>query len=173
MHPRCCRQATSWVYYTTSCKHSLVLLKMGEIIARNMLSWLKLLINRYCCIYLVVYITCENEYSRFITGCEFISSALTFLVLFRSVNVGNGWCQRSQTSRVGSISSSQYTQSLKINENSAPWHSGIKSICTMSISLCKVQLCNMTSIQLYVHPMLVTSVAGFTAPSTKGEESCS
>jgi len=30
--------------------HSLVLLKMGEIIARNMLSWLVLLINRYCCI---------------------------------------------------------------------------------------------------------------------------
>jgi len=30
--------ATSWVYYTTSCKHSLVFLKMDEIIARNMLS---------------------------------------------------------------------------------------------------------------------------------------
>jgi len=29
--------------------HSLVLLKMGKIIARNMLSWLKLLISRYCC----------------------------------------------------------------------------------------------------------------------------
>jgi len=27
-----------------------VLLRMGEIIARNMLSWLELLINRYCCI---------------------------------------------------------------------------------------------------------------------------
>ena len=27
---------------TTSCKHSLVLLRMGEIIVRNMLSWLKL-----------------------------------------------------------------------------------------------------------------------------------
>ena len=32
------RLVTSWVHYTTSCKHSLVLLKMGEIIARNMLS---------------------------------------------------------------------------------------------------------------------------------------
>jgi len=30
--------------------HSLVLLKMGEIIARNTLSWLELLINRYCCV---------------------------------------------------------------------------------------------------------------------------
>jgi len=30
--------------------HSLVLLKTGKIIARNMLSCLELLINRYCCI---------------------------------------------------------------------------------------------------------------------------
>jgi len=36
------------------CKQSLVLLRMGEIIARNMLSWLKLLINCYCWIWLVV-----------------------------------------------------------------------------------------------------------------------
>jgi len=38
------------VHYTTSCKHCLVLLRMGEIIARNMFSLLELLINRYCCI---------------------------------------------------------------------------------------------------------------------------
>jgi len=30
--------------------HSLVLLKMGKIIVPNMLSWLELLISRYCCI---------------------------------------------------------------------------------------------------------------------------
>jgi len=30
--------------------HSLVILKMGKIICRNMLSWLELLISRYCCI---------------------------------------------------------------------------------------------------------------------------
>ena len=30
--------------------HSLVFLKMGKIISRNMLSWLELLISRYCCI---------------------------------------------------------------------------------------------------------------------------
>ena len=36
--------------------HSLVLLKMCKIVSRNMLSWLELLINRYCCICLVVYI---------------------------------------------------------------------------------------------------------------------
>jgi len=44
-HRRCCQQAASSVLYTTSCKHSLVLLRMGEIIARIMLSWLKLLIK--------------------------------------------------------------------------------------------------------------------------------
>jgi len=32
------------VHYTTSCKHSLALPRMGEIIARNRLSCLKLLI---------------------------------------------------------------------------------------------------------------------------------
>ena len=41
----CHQQATSSVLYTTSCKHSLVLLRMRDIIARNMLSWLKLLIK--------------------------------------------------------------------------------------------------------------------------------
>jgi hypothetical protein len=51
----CHQQAAPSVRYTTSCKQSLVLLTMGEIIARNILSWLKLLINCYCCIYLVVY----------------------------------------------------------------------------------------------------------------------
>jgi len=40
------RPATSLVHYTTSCKHSLVLLRMCEIIIRNMLSWLELLIIR-------------------------------------------------------------------------------------------------------------------------------
>jgi len=36
--------------------HSLVLLRMDKIISRNMLSWLELLISRYCCINLVAYI---------------------------------------------------------------------------------------------------------------------
>ena len=40
------QQAASSVLYTTSCKHSLVLLMMGEIIPRNMLSWLKVLIKK-------------------------------------------------------------------------------------------------------------------------------
>ena len=45
MHRRCCLWAAPSVHYIRSCKHSLVLLRMGEIIARNMLSWLKLLIK--------------------------------------------------------------------------------------------------------------------------------
>jgi len=32
------KPASSSVHYTTSCKHSLMLLLMGEITARNMLS---------------------------------------------------------------------------------------------------------------------------------------
>jgi len=44
------QQATSSVHYTTSYKHSLVLLKMGETISRNMLSWLNLLVSCYCCV---------------------------------------------------------------------------------------------------------------------------
>jgi len=48
-HP-CHQQTASSVLYTTSCKHSLVLLRMDETIARNMSSWLKLLINCHCCI---------------------------------------------------------------------------------------------------------------------------
>ena len=42
---KCTDDAASSVHFTTSCKHSLVLLRMYEIIARNMLSWLKLLIK--------------------------------------------------------------------------------------------------------------------------------
>jgi len=39
-----------WCIIPRAVTHSLVLLKMGEIIALNMLSWLELLINCYCCI---------------------------------------------------------------------------------------------------------------------------
>jgi hypothetical protein len=46
------RPATSWVHNTTSCKHSLLLLKMGEIIALNMSSWLRI-INKSLSLHLV------------------------------------------------------------------------------------------------------------------------
>ena len=39
-----------WCIIPQTVTHSLVLLKMGKIISRNMLSWLELLISRYCCI---------------------------------------------------------------------------------------------------------------------------
>jgi hypothetical protein len=54
------RPAASSVHYTTSCKHNLVLLQMGEIIARNMLSSWELWINRYCCIQLGVCIIWDS-----------------------------------------------------------------------------------------------------------------
>ena len=41
--------------------HSLVLLKTGKMIVRNVLSWPELLISRYCCIWLVVYIIYIND----------------------------------------------------------------------------------------------------------------
>ena len=68
MHPRCCRpvawkrrhwlclrfQATARQHrgciIPQAVTHSLVLLRMGKIIARNMLSWLELLRSWYCCI---------------------------------------------------------------------------------------------------------------------------
>jgi len=43
------RQHREWII-PQAVTHSLVLLKMGKIIARKMLSWLELLICRYCCI---------------------------------------------------------------------------------------------------------------------------
>jgi len=47
----CHQPAASSVHYTTSCKkHSLVLLRIGKINSRNMLSWLTLLINCHCSI---------------------------------------------------------------------------------------------------------------------------
>ena len=60
MHPRCCRPVAGRQHYgciiPQAVIHSLLFLMTGKIIARNMLSWLELLISRYCCIYLVVYI---------------------------------------------------------------------------------------------------------------------
>jgi len=44
-HRRYCLLSALPVHYTTSYKHSLVLLRMDEIVARNMLSWLQLSIK--------------------------------------------------------------------------------------------------------------------------------
>jgi len=72
MHRRCCQQAASSVHYTTSCKHSLALLRMREIITQNMLSWLKLLIKLlllhlvgclYYCKYIIFFLRSLQEES--------------------------------------------------------------------------------------------------------------
>ena len=55
MHGRCCQPAASSVHYTTSCKHSLALPRMGEIIARNMFELIEI-INKPLLLHLVGYL---------------------------------------------------------------------------------------------------------------------
>ena len=64
------RSAAWSVHCTTSCRHSLVLLRMGVVVARNMLSWLELLIGRCCCIWLVV---CTVKLRNFSSSPYFLS----------------------------------------------------------------------------------------------------
>ena len=110
MHSRCCRPATSSVHCTTNCKRSLVLLKMGEIIARNMLSWLELLINRYCCIYLAVYIICIND----------VRSSKYRFVLFQRVKAR---CYVRNNSSVRLVLKFRYVHSTNLQTPRDPTHS--------------------------------------------------
>jgi len=55
MHRRYHQPVASSVHYTTSCKHSLELLRVGEIIARNMLSLFEI-INKPLLLHLVCYL---------------------------------------------------------------------------------------------------------------------
>ena len=66
-----CLLAASPVLYTTSCKHSLLLLRMGEIIARNMLSWLKLsikllMLHPVGCLYYCINDARSHKYHTFL-----------------------------------------------------------------------------------------------------------
>jgi len=79
------QQATSSAHYTTSCKHSRVFRRMGEIIARNRLSWLKLLINCYCCIWLVVYTIVSEMHGH--TNIKFVVLCSSVLRLKRSRSI--------------------------------------------------------------------------------------
>ena len=54
---------------------------MGEIIARNMLSLLELLINRYCCNLLVVYIIYINDARLYKHQISLLSLFFVFLPL--------------------------------------------------------------------------------------------
>jgi len=82
------QQTASSVLYTTSCKHSLVLLRMGEINAWNMLSWLKLLIKLLLLLYLVGCSNyCINIYSNW-SGEQFCNLSLnTLYVLLFATNL--------------------------------------------------------------------------------------
>jgi len=55
---------------------------MGEIIVRNMLSWLELLINRYCCIWLVVYIIISMMHGHTKIKFLIVYSILGFKTVF-------------------------------------------------------------------------------------------
>ena len=57
IHPRCCRPADRQhlgCILPQAVTRTIVLLKMGGINSRNILSWLELLINRYSCIWLFI-----------------------------------------------------------------------------------------------------------------------
>ena len=91
MHTRCCRPATSWQHrgciIPQAVTHSLVLLKTGKIIARNMFSWLELLISRYCCICLAVYIIVAAMHVQ--TGIKFIFLYYNNKITFRLGSFGS------------------------------------------------------------------------------------
>ena len=78
MHRRCCLQAASSVNYATSCKHSLVLLRMGEIIARNMSNWSKLLIK----LLLLHLVGCLYYLPRIVTPCSGTAEKIDREVLY-------------------------------------------------------------------------------------------
>ena len=80
------QQAASSVLYTTSCKYSLVLLMMGEIIAQNMLSWLNLsikllLLHLVGCLY--YYISSIASGAECVAG---VSTSPTLLLLRRPLS---------------------------------------------------------------------------------------
>ena len=97
------QQATSSVLYTTSCKHSPVLLRMSEIIARNMFSWLKclvklLLLHIVGCLYYCINDARLNKHQIwFVCVCvpsHELSKSFSFLegeVLLFTNNEACGW----------------------------------------------------------------------------------
>ena len=73
------------VRYTSSCKHSLVLLRMGKIIARNMLSWeLIETINKLLLLHLVGCLYHCNRYDT--NGLKYKDALFLFIVLEWSIN---------------------------------------------------------------------------------------
>ena len=115
MHQRCCLQGESSVLYTTSCKHSLVLLRMGEIIARDMLSWLKLfikllLLHLVGCLYcyrfvMSVRLSAWNNSAP--TGCIFMK--FDVWVFFENVSKKFNFHDENSTRISGTLQEDQYT----------------------------------------------------------------
>ena len=78
------------MHYTTCCKHSLVLLRMGEIIARNMLSLLKLLIKLLLlhlvgCLYVYIYVYIHMYTHTHTHTHRYISSSCEGVVIPRGL----------------------------------------------------------------------------------------
>jgi len=89
--------------HSTSCKHSLVLLRLGEIITQNMLSWLKLLIklsllHLVCCLYYYI-----NDVRSHKHQCTIISS---------------GWKLNNQIQKI---------QDIRLCDNAYHLHAGFVS----------------------------------------------
>ena len=99
------QQAASSVLYTTSCKYSLVLLRMGEIIARNMLSWLKLLI-KLLLLHLVGCLYCCTRKHFRINQDSNTPTSVQFRLLKFSADIVSllasfcGWCRSGMWRRV-------------------------------------------------------------------------
>jgi hypothetical protein len=94
LYPRCCRPVAGRQHrgciIPQAVTHSLVLLKMGKIIAQNVLSWLELLISRYRCIKLVVSIIFLYIFFRLAPQSQFIPLQkvvyfITLSFLFRKI----------------------------------------------------------------------------------------
>ena len=98
--------AASLVYYTTSCKHSLVLLRMGEIIARNMLNWLKLQKKKTVIVassWLFILLYLEKPYNLFVKNRRNLSWCTFHPVKHSFLEYTGPACQC-----VGNVSSNLY-----------------------------------------------------------------
>ena len=61
MHPRCCRPATSWVHHTTGCHTQSSAPEDGQNNFPKQVELTGIILSRYCCIELVVYIIYIND----------------------------------------------------------------------------------------------------------------
>ena len=114
------------MHYTTSCKHNLVLLRMGEIIARNMLSQLKSLIKLFLhlvgCLYYCINDARSHKHEIII--CSDNSSKLTFHSKETSSKSNTGNVCYQPVRDLSSSFKDYYTQ-----RNNSPCHSAWAKFC--------------------------------------------